>query len=136
MLHWNSTYGEQSKAIEHAKKIKNISIFIKPDTIGKPIWENCAKILYDRNDSELNPYLMQLLEWIQDINWPGAWIIHDRLKEFSEVDKLSVSIKESVEKAINSDDEIWLERISELLVNENLKNNLPKETLNILKNLL
>ena len=37
-------------------------------------------ILSERSDKELHPYLYQLLDWILDMNWPGAFCIWERLK--------------------------------------------------------
>ncbi|MBQ9119946.1 MAG: DivIVA domain-containing protein, partial [Lachnospiraceae bacterium] len=42
-----------------------------------------ALILAEKSDEELSPHLIQLMEWLQDLNWPGAVCIQDRLKAFS-----------------------------------------------------
>lgn len=43
------------------------------------MWNNCAKILSDKSDEELSPYLPELFRWLKDLNWPGAICIYDRL---------------------------------------------------------
>ena len=82
MLSWNSDKNIQKKGIEEAKKIKHLSVLIQPME-SKDIWENCAKVLAEKRNDELLPYTIELFKWLQDMNWPGAEIIYDRLKMFS-----------------------------------------------------
>ena len=44
-------------------------------------WENCAKVICEKTDEELNKYTCEMLEWLQDINWPGAFLIMERLEK-------------------------------------------------------
>ena len=73
------------RGIEEAKKIKNFSILILPQLVceSKWVWENCAKVLAYKSDSELLRYYHKLFEWIKDMNWPGADIIWNRLRTVS-----------------------------------------------------
>lgn len=84
MIDWNKDIKTQKKGIELAKNIETINAFILPLHPGynKNVWENCAKVLVDKTDKILNPYLIRILEWIEDLNRPGALIIVDRLKNF------------------------------------------------------
>lgn len=69
LLDWNNSDEEQEKGVKLAKDIKYISAFIQPGhPYGKNIWDNCAKILAERDDKELEPHLIELLEWLQDMN--------------------------------------------------------------------
>lgn len=134
MLDEGNSIKLQEKGIKLGKKVKNINAFILTMNFGA--WENCAKILASKTDEELSPYLSNLLVWIQDLNWPGAMIILDRMKKFKEVKKLSFNVKEIVKIAYGEQrecDEIWLMYISELLDNKELREELPEETLNILR---
>ena len=135
MIHWHSSYGEQLRGIELAKKSNDVSSFIQPmqPEYNKSVWGNCARILYEKSDDILAPYLIQLLEWIQDLNWPGAMIILDRLKNYSEISKLSLAIEECVKKAVASNDHIWLSNILELLDNQALIEALSMDCLGALK---
>ncbi len=67
--------------INEAKKYKYIYPFIQPiiPEKSKSIWEPCAQVIASKTDEELLPYLYLLFEWLQDMNWPGAWTIFDRL---------------------------------------------------------
>lgn len=138
MIDWNKDIKTQKKGIELAKNIKSINAFILPVHPGcnKNVWENCAKILSDRTDKELVPYLTDILLWIEDMNWPGAMIILERMKKFSEVRHLSLAIQETIcilDATNRENREVWLMCLSELLDNKELKNELPINTLNELK---
>ena len=83
------------------------------------------------SDDRLEPYLPSLLEWLQDLNWPGALIIMDRLKVFSGR-KLKKSFIETYNYAVelnNDEGLIWLDYLSELLDNQELKEELPEDVL-------
>lgn len=136
MINWNNNVKTQEQGMTLARKINDISVFLQPMKYGsKAVWDNCAKILAEKTDDDLKPYLVNLLEWLQDINWPGAFIILDRLKIFSGK-KLIDPLEKSVKNAIESDSEeglIWLDYLSELLDNEELKAELQTKTLAILQ---
>jgi hypothetical protein len=135
MLHWDNGDNIQQRGIALARSIRSINVFIQPlyPKGGKGLWDNCARILAERPDEVLKPYLPRLLEWLQDLNWPGSLIILDRLKAFSEVKMLSYWIEDLVKKAEMCDDLIWINHLSGLLDNEKLKTALSKETLNALQ---
>ena len=82
MLSWENTNEVQTQGISEAKKIKHISVLFRPKE-SKSIWENCAIVLASKSDDELSKYIVDLFEWLQDMNWPGADIIYDRLKKIS-----------------------------------------------------
>ena len=88
----------QKEGIELAKKVKHLSVFIRP-TEGKYLWENCAKILSQRTDKELGRYLEDLFEWEKDTRWPGAKIIFDRLFSIPSSD-LAAAYSQSLKKAV------------------------------------
>lgn len=123
MLDCNNDVEIQEKAIELAKNVKCINVFILPkhSKCNKNVWENCAKVLADKTDKILNPYLIKILEWIEDLNRPGAIIIVDRLKKFHDTKKLLFAIKECVKRASATDNRIWLENLSDLMDNAKLK---------------
>lgn len=125
MLDWNNHIEVQKQGREKAKQIECLSIFMQPMDKGynKNIWENCALILSEKEDERLWPYLVRLLEWIKDLNWPGAMIIFERLQRYQKYEYLIEDIEDSMKIARALDDEIWLENLSELLASvQNNKN--------------
>ena len=52
-------------------------------------------------NDELEPYLPELLVWIQDMNWPVAGVISKRLS------KSGREVVEPIKKVLKSDDAIW-----------------------------
>ena len=108
MLDWNNPSEIQEKGRELACKVGVIEPFIQPVTPkhGKNVWENCAKIVSLQSDDVLLIHLTQLFEWLQDMNWPGADIIYQRLLSVS-MNYIDVPFKVSFEKACRSKDIVW-----------------------------
>ena len=130
MLDWNKPLYIQEIGRELAIYSNNISDFLQPITpkYNKNIWENCAKVLSEKTNDILEPYLKELLEWLQDINWPGALVILERLKVFSG-SKLKKPFLDSLTIATNIKNEegvMWVYYLSKLLENEELKSELLK----------
>ena len=97
----------QAKGIEEAKKVKYISIFLRPIE-SKLLWENCAKVIASKSDHELKRLFEGLFEWLQDMTWPGATIIYDRLL-LAKGDEFLFAYKHSLEKAYKLEDDCWIE---------------------------
>lgn len=70
-LSWDNSDEVQKLGIELAGNINNLSVLIMPIE-NKSIWENCAKVLISKSDEELSMYLIELFEWLKDMNWPGG----------------------------------------------------------------
>ncbi len=108
LLKWENKSKDQQKGIELGKNLKCINAFILPiKPYSKEIWENCAKILYSKEDIELEEYLFDLLEWLQDLNWPGALIIEERLNKYKKDIKMKTAIEESLLKSKLEKDKEW-----------------------------
>ncbi len=123
LIDCRSTQEEQQKGIVLAREVKCIKTFFQPSGPGynKSVWENCARIVSERTDEELIPYTIDMLMWLQDLNWPGAELILLRLKNFSDFTIISLIIKDMV-SALNAIDEAsWLMSIAELLDNPNFE---------------
>lgn len=116
-FNWNEPVEIQNDALKRSLQVEDISIFIQPhtDEYNKNVWENCAKALAMRSDSELEKHLIPLLEWLQDMNWPGAEIIAERLNSFSDKTELKASYDICVNKAMLSDDADWLYWLSKII---------------------
>ena len=134
MLSWNSDEETQRKGIELAKNVRCFSVFLQPRGLehSKDVWENCAKILAAYSDETLKYCLQELLEWLADMNWPGAEIVLQRLIEFRDPKLLSLFIEHCVKEALVCDDQAWLGNMAALLENDNLKRHLPKDVYNTL----
>lgn len=116
LLDWNNKQEIQCEGIFLASHINNLSLLIQPcsEEYNKNIWENCALVLIQKTDDELSPYLLQLLEWIQDLNWPGALTINDRLQHFSNKTFLANQINTSLISSENIGDVVWRQNLISL----------------------
>ena len=85
--------------------MKHLSVFLQ-QIESKSVWENCAKVLISKSDEELALYLVSMFMWLQDMNWPGAYLIYDRLKimpkEFTDM-----AYKISLSTAVETGDTMW-----------------------------
>ena len=88
MLDWNNDPTIQAKGIELARDVKTTNPFVLPmdSKYGKNVWENCAKIINERSDEQIRPYLRRLFVWIGDLTLPGALIIWERLLKFNDTE--------------------------------------------------
>ena len=117
---WDNTYTPEEysrrkkQGLELAKGVKYLFPFLQPflPNGSKSVWEPCAKVIADRSDEELAPYLSFLFEWLQDLNWPGAEIILDRLAKMPKA-LTEEDLYYSKSKAEKVQDEMWLEWLSE-----------------------
>lgn len=109
----------QSEGISLAKTIETITPFIQPLTpkYNKNIWGNCAVIISEKNDEELKPHLVELLEWLKDMNWPGAFSILNRLQKYSENNSIYSATNICIEKAKCCNDEVWESNLHLLIQN-------------------
>lgn len=116
MLDWNNASEVQAEGRALAKGVKCINVFLQPRSnrypeYNKNVWDNCAKILSDRPDEELEPYLIELFEWIEDLNWPGAICILERLNHFDRNKFFDVCLSSCIKRATLMEEEIWLENL-------------------------
>ena len=135
MISWNSSEEKQKKGIELAKSVECYSVFLQPHGLkhSKDVWENCAQILASYPDEILKYYSDGLLRWLEDMNWPGAETIFNRLLEFKETSFLSLFIVDCVKEALVCDRISWLGNMSALLENEYINETcLPKDIYNVL----
>ena len=105
------------KGIDAAKQIRNLFPFMQPLVVpprkSKAVWEPCAKVIAMRSDEELQPFTFMLLEWLQDLNWPGAMIIYDRLTQIP-YSSIEFEFEDSRKKAEQTKDSLWLDALDDL----------------------
>ena len=108
-LDWNNSIEKQEQGVKLSKDVKSINVFLQPCNryYGKNVWDNCAKILSARSNEELSPYLIELMEWLQDMNWPGAFCILNRLKGMVNEQSFQYSYTICLKCAQALDDEVW-----------------------------
>ena len=123
LIDWNRPLSDQEKGIQMANQVRCIKAFFQPSGPGggKSVWGNCAIIVCNHSDAELSPYVLDMLIWIQDLNWPGATEILCRLKNFTEVTYIAPLIESLLPALIVLNDYSWMQNLSELLENQSLK---------------
>ena len=116
LLDWNRTEEEQAKGRELARDVKSINVFLQPKgkNCNKNVWDNCAFILAERSDEELGPYLLNLMAWLEDMNWPGAFCILDRLNRYADTSMFNWALEASIELAKATHAKIWRKNLKEI----------------------
>lgn len=108
LLDWNRSREEMEYGLQLAREVKCINVFLQPvGAYGKNVWDNCAKVLAEKTDEELKPYLLELMEWIADLNWPGAFCILERLQQYKEDSWYQHIYNISLKYARALEDEVW-----------------------------
>ena len=79
--------------------------------IGKNVWEVSAKILIRKGNEELIKILDNILEWTQDLNWPGSESILRKICEFPK-EVILPKIDELITQAENKGDIDWKHALS------------------------
>lgn len=128
LLRWDSDECEQQKGLAEAAKVKYLSVFILPEE-GKEYWENCAEVLAQKTDAELQPYLVSIFKWFQDANWPGFVTIYERLRKIP-AQRIVDAYQFTIDKAQwgkEIDSRRWLTYLSGLIKNQELLELLPPE---------
>lgn len=135
LISWDRTESEQQRGIAMARNVSCLKAFCQPigPDYGKNVWDNCAVILCERSDEELNPYISDMLLWLEDLNWPGAELIQKRLMEFQNIDSLVRYLDHWVPALKKLEKRAWLSFISELLDNSQLRASLNHDTVEILE---
>lgn len=125
MLNWNNSIEMQEKGIREAEKVKYISIFFQPKE-SKALWENCAKVIVQKSDDELSPFVMDMLIWLQDMNWPGAELIYKRIKLMPST-LVCHNFSYCLKIAIQTEDNPWIGSLRSFANDYGLLNLLPEE---------
>ena len=109
MLDWNNSAEEQAAGLAQAAQVENFQVFLQPCTehYNKNVWDNCAKALAMRSDAELDACLENLLAWLRDMNWPGAFCILERVKKMKN-DRSCIRVYTNCLKCARAlNDETW-----------------------------
>ena len=80
----------------------------------KSTWENKARIIANQSDAVLEHYAAGILNWLQDLNWPGSMLLFERLKTVRP-GRIDRAIEETIEFAETvCRDEEWADFLREL----------------------
>lgn len=134
MLSWSNSSEEQKKGIELAQQFRCLEVFFQPIACdySKDVWANCAIVIAKHSDDELAPYILDMLIWLQDMNWPGAEIIEKRLICYKKTQDLAETLNNLIENCLALEDDVWLANLSRLMANTELINCLKIESYNAL----
>lgn len=113
LMDWNRTEEEQAEGLRLARQVKAFNVLLQPcdKKNNKNVWDNCALIISEKEDLELFPYLFELFMWIQDLNWPGALCVVDRLQNFGKMISYDRQWQEAYTCAKALKNKVWMENL-------------------------
>lgn len=112
-LSWHTREEEKEEAIHKLQYIKDEALHLLVQPISKDYWDGAAETVIRLGYPRVKSILPGLLEWIQDLNWPGAREIADFLLEIG--DPMIPYVKDVLNQY--SDDQEWVYWIFEVLIN-------------------
>lgn len=111
-LDWDTPAAEQAEAIQKLQDIRDEELHLLVQPLGKEYWGGAAEVIVKLGYPRVKPILPGLLEWIQDMNWPGSRRIAPFLREVG--DPLIPYIQEVFRNY--SQDEEWMYWIFEMII--------------------
>lgn len=111
-LSWNTPEEDKEDAIKKLQYIKDEDLHLLLQPISKSYWDGAAEVVVNLGYPRVKRILAGLLEWIQDMNWPGARQISVFLREIG--DPIIPYIKDALNQ--HSDDSEWTEWIFDQII--------------------
>ncbi len=113
-LSWNKPKSIQEDAIKQLLGIEKNKLVELVQPNGKDCWLNAAIVLKKIGYPDIEDIVFDLLEWLKDLNWPGAIEIKELLCTIPQ-EKLIIYIEDAILKAVQANDSIWLYWIKDLI---------------------
>ena len=114
-LQWNA----ESKAFDEAceywrtKPLSEKRRLVLPKG-GKAYWNGAARVLSQESREVLLELAPEMLQWLQDMNWPGAGVVFDTLLSLDE-QELRLAVSQLKSSDTYEWDEDWEKNIADLL---------------------
>lgn len=109
-LDWRKPEEVQITAMKKLECLDDLNLALlahqSNDLCHKYCWENAAKVLKNIGYPRIKSVLPYLMEWFQDINWPGVMTIVEILRNIEPLELLPF-IEDAAHKAILDKDETW-----------------------------
>jgi HEAT repeat protein len=127
-LNWNLPLEVQEGAIKSITEVideQKAKILVQFGS--KALWENEARILKNIGYPKNKYTIPGLLEWLQDLNWPGALISMEALIAIED-EILAPYVENAIINAAGDNDVTWKDSLKELLSKkESLKTKIKKD---------
>ncbi|MFC6648461.1 DUF5071 domain-containing protein [Paenibacillus rhizoplanae] len=111
-LDWDTAEAEQAEAIQKLQDIQDEELHLLLQPLGKEYWGGAAEVIVKLGYPRVKPILPGLLQWIQDMNWPGSRRIATLLRETG--DPVIPYIQDVFRN--QSQDEEWMYWIFEMII--------------------
>ncbi len=120
----NNDIAIQELGIKEASQVKDFAFLFRPANPGKCVWQNCAKVICNKSDEELEPYLTDMLEWLEEEKYcfrnDGSMIIRQKLEKMPP-QLLKEPLEKTLKKALTEKNFKLLDSCCEFLSFDNPK---------------
>lgn len=113
-LDWNLPLNVQEEAISKIVLMKDLDLRDLLQPYDKKYWENAAKVLFKIGYPRVKDVIPGLLEWMQDINWPGAYIVEELLSHIPK-DKFVEELEKIFQIILDTNDLEWIFGLENLI---------------------
>lgn len=121
LLDCNNSIDDQELGLANARISRGLHYFLQPGeslcgfSNNKNVWHNCALILSEQTDDKLEPYLVELFDWLKNMDDPGADVIMERLRQYKRNSIFLLALSLRLNKANKLKDKAWEENLNKLL---------------------
>jgi len=129
----NSFYEENIPKEIQENSINKLAEIIEDDDLvrlaqprGKGYWENSAKVLKKIGFPRLLIIADKMMNWLADLNWPGALIIYNIFLNL-ETETLQPIVERALIEADIEKDTVWIYWINELIEEKKIKDRFGKK---------
>lgn len=119
-LEWNTPETVKTEAKEKLKHMDNDQLPMLLFPHGKSCWDGAAEVITEIGLPRIHGIMPGVMEWLQDMNWPGAKIIFDYLEKQSKETMLP-HIQQALHKANEQNDQMWLYWMMYLMENMQIR---------------
>lgn len=114
-LHWKTDETVLRFSIDQLASLNGDDLRLLIQPLGdKAYWENAALVLREIGYPKIRLVIPELLEWLADLNWPGANTIFELLLTVDN-EVLTDNLVNALKKARDRNDFIWIDAMKELL---------------------
>jgi len=116
LLNCNNSIEKQKRGIREASNSCThvLGLFLKQYN-NKDVWYNCALIISQQTDEKLEPYLVELFDWIKNMDDPGADLIMERLGKYNRNSIFLLALSLRLNKAKKLNNKEWEENLNKLI---------------------
>ncbi len=119
-LHWDTPEPLRNEVKEKLKQMSENQMQMLIFPHGKGYWDGAAEVITAIGLPRVQNIMPGVMEWLQDMNWPGSQIIYDFLCH-QKKETILPHINKALHTASQQNDEMWLYWMMQLMEEMQIK---------------